>query len=53
MSTPLDHPRARVAQEERARWLPGWLLRYAYRPLIKPGIAAFAKAEAERGTAVG
>lgn len=27
----MDHPRARVAQEERARWWPAWLLRPFYR----------------------
>ncbi|MBM0103737.1 molybdopterin-dependent oxidoreductase [Steroidobacter sp. S1-65] len=32
----LDHPRARVALEERGQWLPGSLLRYAFRPFIKP-----------------
>jgi DMSO/TMAO reductase YedYZ molybdopterin-dependent catalytic subunit len=32
----LDHPRARVALEERGQFLPGWLLRYAFRPFIKP-----------------
>lgn len=32
--TLLDHPRARVELEERGRWFPGWLLRYAYRPFI-------------------
>jgi DMSO/TMAO reductase YedYZ molybdopterin-dependent catalytic subunit len=30
----LDHPRARVALEERGRWFPGWLLRRVYRPFI-------------------
>lgn len=30
----LDHPRARVALEERGRWFPGRLLRRLYRPLI-------------------
>lgn len=30
----LDHPRARVALEERGRWFPGRLLREIYRPLI-------------------
>ena len=30
----LDHPRARVALEERGLWFPGWLLRRLYRPLI-------------------
>jgi DMSO/TMAO reductase YedYZ molybdopterin-dependent catalytic subunit len=32
----LDHPRARVAFEERGQFLPGWLLRYAFRPFIQP-----------------
>jgi len=30
----LDHPRARVALEERGRWFPGWFLRRLYRPFI-------------------
>ncbi|MDB3936414.1 molybdopterin-dependent oxidoreductase, partial [Granulosicoccus sp.] len=30
----LDHPRARVKEEERGRWIPGWILRYVYRTLI-------------------
>lgn len=30
----MEHPRARVAHEERGRWFPGWLFRYLYRPLI-------------------
>ncbi|MGB7184636.1 MAG: molybdopterin-dependent oxidoreductase [Burkholderiaceae bacterium] len=30
----LDHPRARVAKEERGRWVPGWILRYVYRFFI-------------------
>ena len=30
----LDHPRARVRNEERGRWVPGWILRYLYRPMI-------------------
>lgn len=40
----MDHPRARVALEERGRVLPGWLLRYLYRPLIRPTVARFASA---------
>ena len=32
----LDHPRARVALEERGQFIPGWVLRYAFRPFIKP-----------------
>lgn len=37
----LDHPRARVAREERGRWLPGWLLRRLYRPLITSTVESF------------
>jgi DMSO/TMAO reductase YedYZ molybdopterin-dependent catalytic subunit len=40
----MSHPRARVALEERGRWFPGWLLRYVYRPLIRPTIARFERA---------
>ena len=35
------HPRARVALEERGQWLPGWLLRYLYRPLVQPTVRRF------------
>lgn len=35
------NPRARVALEERGQWVPGWLLRYLYRPLIGPTITYF------------
>ena len=31
----MDHPRARVAFEERGQWVPGWMLRYLYRPLVR------------------
>jgi hypothetical protein len=41
MSSFLDHPRARVALEERGRWFPGWLLRYLYRPFIPRTVARF------------
>ena len=44
----MDHPRARVAQEERGRGAPGWLLRHLYRPLISVTVARFARALAER-----
>lgn len=37
----MDHPRARVAEEERGRGFPGWLLRFAYRPLIGRTVATF------------
>ncbi len=40
----LDHPRARVAREERGRWLPGRLLRYVYRPFIPRTVATFEQA---------
>ena len=40
----MDHPRARVALEERGRWVPGWILRYLYRPLASVTTARFAKA---------
>jgi len=42
----MDHPRARVAAEERGLGTAGWLLRYAYRPLIKPTVRRFRKAMA-------
>jgi len=35
------HPRARVAREERGRWIPGWALRYLYRPLVRPTASRF------------
>jgi DMSO/TMAO reductase YedYZ molybdopterin-dependent catalytic subunit len=44
----MDHPRARVAHEERGRVLPGWLLRYLYRPFIASTVARFAKASETR-----
>tara|TARA_R110002072_G_scaffold278867_1_gene440795 strand:- start:1011 stop:1682 length:672 start_codon:yes stop_codon:yes gene_type:complete len=37
----MDHPRARVAFEERGLWFPGWLLRYLYRPLVRKTIRLF------------
>jgi DMSO/TMAO reductase YedYZ molybdopterin-dependent catalytic subunit len=40
----MDHPRARVALEERGRGVPGWLLRHLYRPLVRPTIARFQRA---------
>jgi DMSO/TMAO reductase YedYZ molybdopterin-dependent catalytic subunit len=44
----MEHPRARVALEERGRWLPNWLLRRLYRPLIGPTAARFEQALKER-----
>ena len=38
----MDHPRGRVALEERGR-APGILLRHLYRPLVEPTIARFQK----------
>ena len=43
----MDHLRARVALEERGRGVPGWLLRYLYRPLVPGTVARFSKAMAE------
>jgi DMSO/TMAO reductase YedYZ molybdopterin-dependent catalytic subunit len=37
----LDHPRARVAFEERGQWFPGWLLRHLYRPFIASTVEKF------------
>ena len=37
----MDHPRARVAQEERGRGVPGWILRHLYRPFVAPTVARF------------
>jgi DMSO/TMAO reductase YedYZ molybdopterin-dependent catalytic subunit len=33
-----EHPRSRVAHEERGVWFPGWLYRYLYRPIVWPTI---------------
>ena len=44
----MDHTRARVALEERGRAMPGWLLRYLYRPLIPGTVSLFAKASRSR-----
>lgn len=38
------HPRARVAYEERGQWVPGWLLRYLYRPLVRSTALHFEQA---------
>lgn len=40
----MEHPRARVAQEERGIGFPGWLLRVAYRPLINSTVKTFQQA---------
>ncbi|TQV89662.1 molybdopterin-dependent oxidoreductase [Aliikangiella coralliicola] len=40
----MDHPRARVAMEERAKFGPGWLFRFLYRPLVKPTVKKFQQA---------
>ncbi|MGQ0700126.1 MAG: molybdopterin-dependent oxidoreductase [Panacagrimonas sp.] len=37
----MDHPRARVALEERGRWFPGRLLRYLYRLIVPLQIMIF------------
>lgn len=43
----LDHPRARVALEERGRWFPGWLLRRLYRPLIGATVKRYRACQVE------
>jgi DMSO/TMAO reductase YedYZ molybdopterin-dependent catalytic subunit len=43
----MDHPRARVALEERGRFLPGWLLRYLFRPFIEPIIRKLESASSD------
>jgi DMSO/TMAO reductase YedYZ molybdopterin-dependent catalytic subunit len=40
----MDHPRARVAQEERGRWIPNIILRYLYRPLVHSTVLKFERA---------
>jgi DMSO/TMAO reductase YedYZ molybdopterin-dependent catalytic subunit len=40
----MDHLRARVALEERGRAVPGWFLRYLYRPLIGSTVKQFESA---------
>jgi len=40
----LDHPRARVKEEERGRWIPGWILRYVYRLFIASTVKKFSNA---------
>ena len=49
----MDHPRARVELEERGRGIPGFILRYLYRPLIRSTASRFAKASARRRGKVG
>ena len=44
----LAHPRGRVAYEERGRFLPGWVYRYAYRALISWTLAQYARAAQRR-----
>jgi DMSO/TMAO reductase YedYZ molybdopterin-dependent catalytic subunit len=43
----MQHPRARVAMEERATGAPGWVFRFLYRPLIRPTVSRFHRAMAE------
>jgi DMSO/TMAO reductase YedYZ molybdopterin-dependent catalytic subunit len=44
----LAHPRGRVAQEERGRWLPGWVWRYVYRALLPPTLWYYRRVAARR-----
>lgn len=39
----MEHPRARVAYEERGRFFPGWFFRYLYRPLINSTVRTMNK----------
>ncbi len=43
----LEHPRARVAYEERGTGAPGWVLRYVFKPLINSTIKSFDRAMQE------
>jgi DMSO/TMAO reductase YedYZ molybdopterin-dependent catalytic subunit len=43
----MEHPRARVEFEERGQLIPGWLLRYAFRPFIQPIIRELKRITAE------
>lgn len=45
----MDHPRGRVSLEERARFLPNWLVRPLYRALAPGARKKMAKALARRG----
>jgi hypothetical protein len=49
----MDHPRARVAFEERGNGMPSWLLRLIYRLLIPSTIRRFRRAIELRRTAGG
>lgn len=42
----MQHPRARVAMEERAMGAPGWVFRFLYRPLVQPTASRFRTAMA-------
>lgn len=44
----MEHPRARVAFEERGCGIPGWLLRYPYRALVARTISRHERALRER-----
>ena len=46
----MDHPRARVAFEERGRGFPGPVLRYIYRPFVRPTISRFRQAMLEESS---
>jgi len=45
----LDHPRARVAFEERGELLPGWLSRYLFRPFVQPIIRKLRRISESQG----
>jgi len=44
----MEHPRARVALEERGRGIPGPVLRLLYRPFVGPTISRFRRAMQNR-----
>ena len=44
----MDHPRARVALEERGRGLPGSIFRWLYRPLVARTIKQFANSNVKQ-----
>ncbi len=44
----MEHPRARVALEERGSYIPGRILRFLYRPLVRSTVRQFRQAMDER-----
>ena len=48
----MAHPRARVANEERGQWVPGWVLRYLYRPLVRSTALRFDQSMRKHSTKI-